>query len=541
MATVIDSLVVTLGLDASKFTAGQKQSVEALKKTGSEATVAGKHLEDAGKKSAQAFSSLKKELLAVGAAFVGVSAIKNFVQSTVLSTAALGRMSDNLGISALRMAQWQNANKMAGGTAEEMSSILQQATEDMANYNRGLHVASMDEFSQRQGNTQNLTDANSLLIEKANILERIRKTEGEGAAYTSAGKMGVAGAYNVLKHGGASVEKLLTEQSARAKSEADASKQTEELRKEFVKLTDNVAAAGIQILTGLLPAIKAVADMIEPEKFKKAYESVVGTGSDFLMDAKKKRDANTAANLSGSRGPAMKWLEETVMGNKLPDKRGVSGKFPADPASWSTGKSGAYNSPELNAYADEVNRREGLPPGLLNSVKNAGERSNSNQVSPKGAKGVMQFMPKTWGQYGKGDPTDPHASIDAGGRYFKDLLKRYGGNVDAAITEYNGGMVQARRVQAGGSPTDPETIGYLSRVKKHMGQANVAGSMAMGKSARDVMMNGAQSSNTSSIETNINGPITIQTQATDAVGIAQSLNTALLKYNYVANSNTGLA
>jgi soluble lytic murein transglycosylase-like protein len=128
-----------------------------------------------------------------------------------------------------------------------------------------------------------------------------------------------------------------------------------------------------------------------------------------------------------------------------------------------------YNHPLLNAYATSVEQANKLPPGLLNAIKNYGERSGSLAVSPMGARGVMQFMPGTWGQYGRGDITDPYASIDAAGRYMKDLMQRYGGNVDAAITEYNGGAKQAKAVQGGGKPWVAETANYLSRVKAGMG------------------------------------------------------------------------
>jgi len=130
-----------------------------------------------------------------------------------------------------------------------------------------------------------------------------------------------------------------------------------------------------------------------------------------------------------------------------------------------------YNSPELDEYSSFVERRNGLPEGLIKAIKNAGERSNSNQVSPKGAQGVMQFIPGTWKQYGKdADPTDPVASIDAAGAYFKDLLQRYNGNVDAAVTEYNGGVKQAQTVAGGGRPWVPETVAYLARIRQALGQ-----------------------------------------------------------------------
>ena len=44
MATIIDSLIVSLGLDAKGFTAGQKQTIEALKKTEGEAAKTAKEM-----------------------------------------------------------------------------------------------------------------------------------------------------------------------------------------------------------------------------------------------------------------------------------------------------------------------------------------------------------------------------------------------------------------------------------------------------------------------------------------------------------------
>lgn len=126
-----------------------------------------------------------------------------------------------------------------------------------------------------------------------------------------------------------------------------------------------------------------------------------------------------------------------------------------------------YNDPRLDSFAHVVEERYGLPKGLLVAIKNAGERSNSNQVSSAGAKGVMQFIDSTRKHYDH-DPSNPFASIDAAGRYFSDLMTRYNGNVKAAVTEYNGGVVQANRVAEGGNPTANETQQYLHRIREYM-------------------------------------------------------------------------
>jgi hypothetical protein len=128
-----------------------------------------------------------------------------------------------------------------------------------------------------------------------------------------------------------------------------------------------------------------------------------------------------------------------------------------------------YNDPRLDAYASATAERYGVPPAILLAIKNAGEKSDPTAVSPKGAKGVMQFMPGTAKEMGLADPTDPVASIDAGARYLKKLHDAYG-SWDAAVAHYNGGGAQAAIVRGGGRPTYNETAGYLDRVQKYVAE-----------------------------------------------------------------------
>lgn len=129
-----------------------------------------------------------------------------------------------------------------------------------------------------------------------------------------------------------------------------------------------------------------------------------------------------------------------------------------------------YDDPRLDAYAVTAAQREGIPPEALLAIKNVGERSGSGAVSAKGAKGVMQFMDNTWATYGKGDPRDPAASIDAGARYMKALIEQYGGDVRAAIAHYNGGGKAGEAVRAGKAPPAKETRDYLARADSFMAE-----------------------------------------------------------------------
>lgn len=129
-----------------------------------------------------------------------------------------------------------------------------------------------------------------------------------------------------------------------------------------------------------------------------------------------------------------------------------------------------FDAPELNEYAAQVEQQYNLPPGLINALKNVGERSNSNQVSPRGARGVMQFMPENLRKYGVTDAADPVQMIDAAGRYLRDTMRQYGGHVDAVIADYNGGPRQAKEVLAGRQPKAKETQDYLRRVRQWLGR-----------------------------------------------------------------------
>lgn len=127
-----------------------------------------------------------------------------------------------------------------------------------------------------------------------------------------------------------------------------------------------------------------------------------------------------------------------------------------------------YNSPQLDAYAVQAAQAAGVPPDLMLALKNAGEKSNSGQVSPKGAAGVSQMMPENLRKYGVTDPTDPVQALDGMAKYLADTQRQYGGNLQAMIADYNGGPKQAAAVLRGERPPANETAAYLDRVNDYL-------------------------------------------------------------------------
>lgn len=125
-----------------------------------------------------------------------------------------------------------------------------------------------------------------------------------------------------------------------------------------------------------------------------------------------------------------------------------------------------YNHPILNEYAERVSKEYGLPAGLVNALKNAGEKSNSDQVSPKQAKGVMQLIPGTQKLLGVEDPTDPVQSIQGGARYVAQNAERLGTQDPAllAAAYHAGPGSKAARGDFAGSPI---TKSYAERVSAY--------------------------------------------------------------------------
>ena len=124
-ATVIDALLVTLGLDTSDFRKGQKDVSDDLKKQREDAKKTAKEMAEQGKKAASFFSSIKTELLALTGVTVTAGGLISFVKSTTSGLMDLSIQSKALGMSAKELDGWAKSAEAAGSSAEKISAALQ--------------------------------------------------------------------------------------------------------------------------------------------------------------------------------------------------------------------------------------------------------------------------------------------------------------------------------------------------------------------------------------------------------------------------------
>ena len=83
-------------------------------------------------------------------------------------------------------------------------------------------------------------------------------------------------------------------------------------------------------------------------------------------------------------------------------------------------------------------------------------------ISKRGAKGLMQLMPKTAKLLGVRDSFNPEQNINAGVRHFKGLLNQFKGDVKLALAAYNVGSRKVRKYQ--GVPPFKATRYYIKKV-----------------------------------------------------------------------------
>ncbi len=108
----------------------------------------------------------------------------------------------------------------------------------------------------------------------------------------------------------------------------------------------------------------------------------------------------------------------------------------------------------------------GLPPAFVHSIARAESGYREDALSPKGAIGLMQLMPKTAADL-NADPRDPAQNAEAGARYLRDLLQKYENDphqVSKAVAAYNAGPAAVDKYH--GVPPYPETVQYVNRVLK---------------------------------------------------------------------------
>lgn len=626
MATVIESLIVTLGLDATNFRRGTADATRARntlgdtnrrqdaetsareKKLAAEQAKRGKEAEARAKAMADGFRKVRNEALSLFALFTAGVGIKNFIANTVESAVQLGYLSQNLKVSIESLQAYGRAAERAGGTTEGAFAQLRESADSLAALRSGLGPnEGMQWFFRMGGSSDDLKDGNTYLMARSKIISEMFNRDPQRAMLISK-QMGISeDQFNLIKQGPDAIRELVDAQRKLSSITEDDARGAKKLKDQWLDFTQGLTATTTKIVVALIPAfsqlmnwLQTVAGWVTDNKdligawvadfVTKAIPVMQKIGK-FLADL----DWEGAANRLKLVGDAIVKIADALttvieLWDKWIGKKGQQGKWNAkiqgaiDPGGKSSAAMADYYSPaevakdnadkkagkpskysyfdyftqrmaarfgsqsakefirdstgvdEFGAGKPQANqggkgdfsaleKKYNLPSGLLDSVWQQESSRGKNMLSPKGAQGHFGFMPKTAAAYGLKDPNDLAESSDAAARMYRDLLKSNGGNLPGALASYNWGSGNLARQGMGAAPR--ETRDYISSVMGRMGASNAA-------------QRGNTSTSTSTSDMKI-GTVNIQTQATDAQGIASGFENAMrAKFRFSDQANSGM-
>ena len=597
-ATVVDALVVSLGLNAKDFLSGAKKVNIALKDTSAEATKRAKEMEESGKIAAQYFSKIRNEALALLGVFTAGVGIKNFVENTIVGAASLGRLSQNLGISTERLSAWQRVAEDAGGTAEGMTAQLRESQKTIAQFRMGQSSESLQWFFRMGGKTSDLKDGNTYLLARSKIIADIFKVD-PGRAQLIASQMGISeDQFNLLKQGPAAVlAQVAAMEKLSAITAADA-RQADELRKKWLNVERTFTLVGIKVVEALMPAfdeliryIKQLGDWVVSHKddITNWVNGAVKAVHEFAEEANK-----AAQTVGGWKNVLIGLAAVKILSivSPLLSLAGALTGIGGGLASIALSGPGALLA--LGAVAEQVRKTsfdKAIPAGP-NHDQYVAEAMAGGVVTPDAG----QPSPGSFGKLGEwwngrktqgtprgirnnnpgniryGDFAYKHGATgrDSGGFAIFPSMEMGMAAERALLSNYVArGDDTVRKIISKYAPaSENDTNGYINQVSKKLGigsdqkltathidaiaqaiyaQENgarysdplAAANMASAATKANSSSSMASHSSSSS-EVNVNGPINIHTQATDAQGIAREFGHAVKQFHFVAQANTGL-
>jgi hypothetical protein len=261
MATVIDELVLRLGLDASQFTRGQDEFQRNLRKVQDETGTRGKEIEAAGNKMADAFRRVRNEVFALAASVFAIRGLREFAQEIIQNEAAIGRWAKVIGISTEDLSAWGGAAERAGGsmgaTTGTLNGLMQQFQQfaltgqsQVVPYFRALGV----QITDTEGKMRPMGDILLDLADKFHAMSPER-AESFGTA------LGLdQGTINLLIQGRQAVEQLLEAQRRLGVVHKEDAEAGQALINNLLDLQQAVRDVGRAIITDLAPDIEHMLD-----------------------------------------------------------------------------------------------------------------------------------------------------------------------------------------------------------------------------------------------------------------------------------------
>lgn len=258
MATVIDALIVTLGLDNAGYMKRAKEAQAQQRKFRDDAKKTGNDVADA-------LAAVGKQAAGL---FLGFESIKGAIQwlgGLNKAQAELGRFATNLGQSAHEVNGWDKAVELAGGTAKDAEGDLQSLSQAVTNLKATGEVSPLLLLFQRlgvaiydvNGKTRKFTD---VYKDAGDKLRNFNRADAANLARNA----GISDStLNLIVKQGDEREKILALAEQENNVNDESIRQAQQLQQEWRGIGQTITRAGNAILSGVTPYVKEAFEWVQ--------------------------------------------------------------------------------------------------------------------------------------------------------------------------------------------------------------------------------------------------------------------------------------
>lgn len=400
MATVVDALVLTLGLDPSSFVKGQKEAQQSHKKFKESIVSESKEVEKSAIAASEGISKITKEVLGLLGVFTGGKAIKDFIADITKTDAAAGRFAKNFGVSASTLDAWGHVLQRNGGTAEDATASFQ-SMNDSLNEIAVTGTTGMLQFLYKLGGVSKTTirtNAGVVVLFKdlATALHKVAETSPSLAHYYGMQITHNEAMTSLLMQGNGALQEqldLVTKLGLENEKDAEAAKRRQtifsDLAQSAIDLSRKMLTAVTPFFAHVIKGADRIAVALEEsfaairDHWRETVKDMDGKFGDFAKHLYAS-GPNMLGAFKAAFADAFAWLEEkfntiweAVTGHKLFETAAPGGGAGAPamgiPGGGGTGLRGALHGRGGGAGAQEGaaepgtpwNRQTGGPPEAL--------------------------------------------------------------------------------------------------------------------------------------------------------------------------------
>lgn len=438
MATVIDKLLVEIGLDAKDLKTGMDASIKKLKESEKVIDRTAKKNKKNQKESTKELKGQNKELTEMnknltnlGKGFIAYSTVAktiNIFKDLTDDSARIERLSKSLNLSASQTKSFSNMLANVGGNGAEAIQTIKGINDAISSLQFAGETGGMMPWLARLG--VSLTDANGVRKSAKQLLEDIRnglnKLGDPNEKNYIAERLGFTPDFIFLMGKTDEEWKKLNKDAEDQAAVMDkVAKQTERATEAYNKLKTSLESVGLDVVGKILGTGTAEETLQKMENFPTTYEGAKEVLSKGGAEANKYL---TNGPTVGDYKKAVENKAESFLKGKHKSAAGTLLK-----------NGGNFLSEKLHGLISAASNEWNVDKAILTKLISTESAGKTGAVSGKGAAGVAQFMPSTAKAYGV-DVTSDQSSVSGAGHYLHDLLNMFGGDYKKALAGYNWGQ-----------------------------------------------------------------------------------------------------